>query len=159
MKKRGNGKRSSPTEQSQQKVQASSKKTWENNTKNIFKAEAITVYKTYAERSCWALKKVKSLITKFELQLTQPNKSTDVADFFPKQDGGRSCLFVMALAPFLHDTSNEHLEGIFHFSDVYPLSLLKDNLHLLQAFLTSSVKTGRASFYTLNTKVDSACLL
>ena len=134
-------------------VQAANKVTWESNTKSIFKAEAIKVYKTYyTGRSCWALKRVKSLITKFELQLTQPNKSTDIADYFLKDKQGRAGLFGMAVAPFLFDTSQDHVSGVYHFPEVYPSSQtnFKGYLHLLQAFLSATAQTSRAC--TLSTQ-------
>ena len=142
-------------EQRQRKPnQAPNQVTWENNNKSIFKAEAMKVYKTHTGRSCKALKKVKSLIRKFDLQPTHANNSTDIADYFLKEGGGsRSYLFVMAVTPFLFDTSHDHVEGVYHFSHVYPSSQrnLKDYyLLLLQAFLSATAQTSRA--FTLSTQ-------
>ena len=107
---------------------------------------------TYSRRF-WYHRKIKSLIEKFERQLSQPNGSTDIADYLLKEDGGRACLFVMAVTPFLFDTSHDHVEGVYHFSHVYPSSQrnLKDYLHLFQTFLTSSAQTSRAP--TLSTQI------
>ena len=129
------------------KAQAPNQVTWENNNKSIFKAEAIKVYKTHTGRSCMVLKRVKSLIRKFDLQPTHANNSTDIADYFLKEGSGSRCyLFVMAVTAFLFDTSNDHIVGVFRFSEVYPPSQtnLKDYLHLLQAFLTATAQTSRA---------------
>ena len=121
---------------------------WENNNKSIFKAEAIKVYTTYSRRF-WNHRRVKHLIRRFELQLTQPNGSKDIAEFFLREKEGRSCLFVMAVTPFIFDTSHDQVKGVYHFADVYPPSQtnLNDYLHLLQAFLTATAQNSRA--YTL----------
>jgi len=109
---------------------------------------SIKVYKSCIG-SCWALK---SLITKFEQQLAQLDKSTDIADYFLKDYNGRTLLFVMAVTPFLFDMRNDQIRGVFNFSEVYPSSKtnLNDYLHLLQAFLTSTAKTNRT--FTLSTR-------
>ena len=132
------------------------------------------VYKTHTGRSCMALKRVKYLIRKFDLQPTHANNSTDIADYFLKEGGGsRSYLFVMAVSPFLFDTSNDHIVGVFRFSEVYPPSQtnLKDYLHLLQAFLTATAQTSRtpklstqrwiasALLYSLKTKDDTLAIM
>ena len=99
-----------------------------------------------------ALKGVNSLITDFEQQLAQPNGSTNIADYFLRNCNDKTLLFVMAVTPFLFDMRNDQIEGVFHFSEVYPSSKtnLNDYLHLLQAFLTSTAKTKRTP--TLSTR-------
>ena len=141
------------------KAQATNQITWENNNSSIFKAEAIKVYKTYSRRF-WNHRKVKSLIVRFESQLGQPNGSTDIADYFLKERGGKACLFVMAVTPFLFDTSQDHVTGVYHFPEVYPSSQtnLKDYLHLLQAFLTATAQTSRVCTLSTQRWIVSALL-
>ena len=109
------------------------------------------VYKS-CTGSCWALKGVASLVSKFKQQSAQPDRSTNIADFFLKDGNGRSLLFVMAVTPFLFDMRNDQTSGVFHFSEVYPSSKtnLNDYRHLLQAFLSSTAKTKRTP--TLSTR-------
>ena len=109
------------------------------------------VYKS-CTGSCWALKGVASLVSKFKQQSAQPDRSTNIADYFLKDCNGRSLLFVVAVNPFLFDMKNDQISGAFNFSQIYPPSKtnLNDYRHLLQAFLSSTAKTKRTP--TLSTR-------
>ena len=73
------------------KALASGQVSWDTNIKNIFIAEAMKVYKS-CTGSCWALKGVASLVSKFKQQ-SAPDRFTNIADFFLKDGNGRSLLF------------------------------------------------------------------
>ena len=85
-------------------------------------------------------------------RIGQPDGSTNIADYFPRNYNDKTLLFVMAVTPFLFDMRNDQIRGVFNFSEVYPSSKtnLNDYLHLLQAFLTSTAKTKRTP--TLSTR-------